>query len=83
MMIIKGVGFGLLILGLVVNWFARRIVQKKQWDKQQVVKYAEEMSEDEQQKYRENMAMLKVKLVGAALLLLGITLVFLGNHLSN
>jgi hypothetical protein len=69
-------GFVLMICGVVITYAARFIVDKYNLADKVNVQFKEELTEKEIEDYKQNSAMLKIKIIGALVCLPGVFILF-------
>ncbi len=75
-MLLKIIAFLLIVAGAVISYGAKFIVEKRGLAQKVKVEEAQEMNSEELEKYRHAKAMTQVKLLGLAIMLPGVVLVF-------
>ena len=76
-MFLKALALLFLIVGAVVTFGAKAIVEKYQLDKDVKINFDNELTEEEILKYKNQQAILKIKMIGMFICLPGVVLVLL------
>lgn len=76
-MLLKALALLFIIVGAVVTFGAKKIVEMYKLDENVKISYENELSEEELIKYKNQQAVVKIKLIGMLICLPGIILVLL------